>query len=482
MSLRINHNVTALNAHRNLQQNDQRMRNTLERLSSGTKINKGADGPAALVISEQMRAQIAGVTQAIDNSETAISMAQTTEANLNEINRTLVSMRQLAVHAANEGVNDDAMLQADQKELENALRTIDRIATQAEFGHRKLLDGTNGIRGYTTGGMLEFVSSGLRSKDSSKEGYSVVVSQNAAQAKRQGSQALSAELIEQGEELMVIENGRTARYLTQAGDSMEQVAAQLQSEVDHSGLQIRVTVSPAGILKVTHKEFGSKPEFQVLSSTAGVLSAEAGAIETVSNGQDVKGTIGGESATGEGRVLTGIKGAQHVDGLRVKINGSIENLEEQGRELGRVFVAQNSLKFQVGGNYGQTVAMDLKDVQSRQLARGLENESGYKSLADLDLRSFEGAQDAIRMIDAAITEVSMVRGELGAFQKNTLESNLNNLRVANENLVASESVLRDTDMAADMAHFTRDQIMTQSGMAMLAQANQVPENVLTLLS
>src|SRR3989339_1119947 len=139
MSLRINHNVASVNAHRSLLNNESSLTHTLEKLSSGLKINRGADGPATLVISEQMRAQIAGLTQAIDNSESAISMVQTTEANLGEVNRLLVSMRQLAIHAANEGVNDEQMLLADQREVRNALQTIDRIAEQAQFGNRKLL-------------------------------------------------------------------------------------------------------------------------------------------------------------------------------------------------------------------------------------------------------------------------------------------------------------------------------------------------------
>src|SRR3989339_497965 len=113
MSLRINHNTSAINAHRNLLQNSEQMGSTLEKLSSGLKINRASDGPANLVISEQMRAQIAGLKQAIDNSETAVSLVQTTEANLSEVNKLLINIRQLAIHASNEGVNDETMLQAD---------------------------------------------------------------------------------------------------------------------------------------------------------------------------------------------------------------------------------------------------------------------------------------------------------------------------------------------------------------------------------
>ena len=114
-------------------------------------------------------------------------------------------------------------------------------------------------------------------------------------------------------------------------------------------------------------------------------------------------------------------------------------------------------------------------------SQAVENKSGFDSLEDLDVTNFQGAQDAIKLVDKAIEEVSANRAKMGSFQKNTLESNLNNLRVASENLTSAESVIRDSDMAAEMADFTRNQIMNQSATAMLAQANQRPQSVLSLL-
>ena len=156
MGLRINQNISAINAQRNLVINDQKLTRSLEKLSSGLKINRAADGPASLIISEQMRAQIAGLKQAVDNSETAIGMVQTTEAALTEVTNLLTSLRQLAIHAANEGANDANMLQADQLELQNALNTIDRITKNAQFGVKKLLDGSTGANGVGIGEGLEW--------------------------------------------------------------------------------------------------------------------------------------------------------------------------------------------------------------------------------------------------------------------------------------------------------------------------------------
>ncbi|MCH7477978.1 MAG: flagellin, partial [SAR324 cluster bacterium] len=155
MAFRINHNIPALNALRNLNRTDDEMSRSLERLSSGLKVNRGSDGPAVLVISEQMRGQIASIGQAIQNSEASISMVQTAEASLTEVNRLLVAMRQLALHAANEGANDARMLAADQAEVDNSLDTIDRIALTSQFGTRTLFDGSNGPNGVAVGKGLE---------------------------------------------------------------------------------------------------------------------------------------------------------------------------------------------------------------------------------------------------------------------------------------------------------------------------------------
>ena len=158
------------------------------------------------------------------------------------------------------------------------------------------------------------------------------------------------------------------------------------------------------------------------------------------------------------------------------------NDELVGKKVdGYAHLAQNSLEYQVGANYRQTVSFSLDDLRSENMANGVENESDYRSLADLDVTTSVGAQDAINMIDDAIEQVSELRANMGSFQKNALESNLRNLRVASENLTQAESVLRDSDMAAEMSEFTKNQILLASGTAMSAQANQIPKSVLQLL-
>ena len=155
MPMRINNNPAAINTRRNLVMNQERLLKSLEKLSSGSKINRASDGAAALIISEQMRAQIAGIKQAIDNSETAVGMVQTAEGALSEISGLLIKIRQLSVHAANEGANDEVMLQADQFEIDNALETIDRMTFNTQFGLKKILDGSQGANGVANGQGLD---------------------------------------------------------------------------------------------------------------------------------------------------------------------------------------------------------------------------------------------------------------------------------------------------------------------------------------
>ena len=291
MSLRINNNVESLNAHRHLINNDKQLSKSIERLSSGQKINRGADGPASLVISEGMRAQIGSLQQAADNNEAAISLVQTAEGALNEVSKLLVDMRQRAVSAANLGINDQNSVNASQKEIENALEAIDRISNNTQFGSKNLLDGSA--------------------------------------------------------------------------------------------------------------------------------------------------------------------------------------LDADGNPL---------VSFQIGANQGQIASVSLPNVATNQLATGVSNDSGFSSLADLDVTTGKGAEDAMGVIDKAIEEIAVARGDLGAFQKNTLESNLTSLRIHTENLVGAESTIRDADMAVELAAFTRNQIMTQSATAQLAQANSMPQNVMALLA
>jgi flagellin len=588
MAMRINHNIAALNALRNLNKTDEDMSQSLERLSSGQKINRAADGPAALVISEQMRGQIASVKQAIQNSEASISMVQTAEAALNEVNTLMISMRQLAIHAANEGANDSKMLQADQAEVENALDTIDRIARTSQFGTRTLLDGSNGANGVTVGEGLEFVSANPNTKSSPADGYPIRVTRPATRAETRGEREITLNDLQDADgglkkdfSISITEGGKTVSFsLDNNGDAetvkkaleglkrspdqydkskvasdLRTVIAQvLQRKADQGGLNVQVfveksailsddpnsklpTIVPKELLVVQHREFGSKPTFFVSSTAEKVLGKEKGAFERAAPGADVEGTIDGKIGVGDGQMLHGAE-ATATQGLAVRFNSTMiqekrvpkeqawyklglakdakdidkipdEDLARkldfptgsriiskrmEGDEMvvkaeiprekgeGFVHVSQNSLAFQVGPTRGQQVKVSLLDAKTDRLANGIKNDSGFKSLREINVTKSQGAQDALLLIDDSISSIASVRANLGAFQKNTLQSNTNSLRIAHENLSSAESSLRDADVAEEMSHFTRNQIMLSAGVAMLAQANQTPKTVLQLLN
>lgn len=476
-ALVINHNSQAINTHRNLLNTDRRLKTSLEHLSSGEKIVRAADAPAQLMISEQMRAQIASVKQAIENAHTGVSMVQTTEAVLDEVNRLLVDIRQRAIHAANEAANDPNMLEADQFEVKNALESIDRIAQFSQFGKKKLLDGSNGVNGLAAGEGLTFVRATPETRPSSAAGYDINIRQGATRASFT-TQTITPEMIDQGFSLSFEENGRVASLTTKEGEDLDVVLRKLQNSFDLDGLDIEVAKTENDQLVFTHRKYGSDESFTMVADTAGVISEQANANVHVDNGMDVAGTINGQLATGQGRILTAASGTD-ADGLQVLYTGPTP--QDPSQPVGTVKVNQGSLVFQVGPDAGQQVSVALNSVNTRTVALNVPNESGFANLAEVDVRTPQGAADTMRLVDKAIDDVTFVRGELGAVQKNAMEANIRYLNVSREELVNAESTIRDADMAAEVSEFTRNQVMMQAGIAMLGQANQVPKNVLSLI-
>ena len=486
MSLRINHNMSAANAHRSVTNNSAAQQKTMEKLSSGLKITRASDGPAAIQISENLRAQAAGLRQAIDNSEMAVSLVQTAEGALDEVSSALVQARQLAVHAGNEGANDPNMLLADQSEINNIIEQINRIASSTQYGHNYLLDGSRAGTGVTTGEYLEFVNAGSKAHSSGLGGYEVLIEQEATRAAHGGSINLTQDIIDNGEQIYISEGGKTVTFVTEKGKTVEQTLNDLETAIDEAGLDLDLMRAfppgtdgdaPQGIT-LRHKEFGSEYSFQVSSNTAGLLSEVADTPMLINNGLDVSGEINGEESFGRGQILTGGSGADTVDGIQVRYTGQTAPL---GGRAGTVTFSQNSLTFQIGAESDQFSEISLRSIKTNDLGRGTRNSSDFKSLSDIIVTNAEQAQDSIRVIDQAIKEISLTRGELGSFQKHNLESNLNYLRIAHENAVSSESVIRDADMASEMATFTRNQLMMEASTSMLAQANQNSMTVLKLI-
>jgi flagellin len=399
MGLRINQNIAAQNAYRNLSITDGQMSKSLEKLSSGYRINRAADDAAGLSISEGLRSQIGGLKVAVRNAQDGISVSQTAEGALNEVTSILQRMRDLSVQAANGGSNDDEAKGAAQKEFGQLNLELDRIGKTTSFGKSKLLDGSFGN------------------------------SQEVAGIKTATALPTTA---------------LTFQITTLGTDS---AGAPITL-----GTPISVTTVPPTTVPPSAKDVADS-----------INTATAAALKTA-------GYTGDE-------VKVSASVADDGSGFTMKLDGA-KSFTLAGGGLGGVGITDalstnvpgsNSGQFQVGANAGETLNISIGAVSSNALGTSA-----------LDLSAAGGADTAISAVDAAITSVSDQRATLGASQ-NRFEHTINNLNVSVENLSASESRIRDTDMAQEMVGFTRNQILTQAGTAMLSQANQASQGVLSLL-
>jgi flagellin len=389
MGLRINQNIAAMNAYRNLSVTDGQMAKSLEKLSSGFRINRAADDAAGLSISEGLRAQVGGLKVAVRNAQDGISVVQTAEGAMNEVHSILGRMRDLAVQASSTGSQDTNARTAAQTELTQLNSELDRIGSTTKFGSQNLLNGasakaTGAITGGTTGAL-------------SSAGFDLTGTF--------GGVAVSG----------------TVAVADGTYNSAGSFQTALQNGIDNVLTSDGAT---AGSLKATVSDVGGGV-WKVELSSASVGNA---------------GTFAVANTAGNTGVANGTSSAQ-----------------------------ANSLSstFQIGANNGETLAVTFNGISS-----------GILGTSSLDL--VNSASSAITALDTAIGTVSTNRANLGAVQ-NRLEHTISNLSVATENLSASESRIRDTDMAQEMVSFTRSQILTQAGTAMLAQANQAPQQVLQLL-
>jgi flagellin len=406
MGLRINQNIAAMNAYRNLTVTDGQMAKSLEKLSSGFRINRAADDAAGLSISEGLRAQVGGTKTAIRNAQDGISVVQTAEGALSEVHSILQRMRDLAVQSANTGSQDNVARQATQTEYDQLKLEIDRIGKTTAFGASKLLDGSFGNKAGAVNGT----------------GQSATMTVSAAASAGSRNNLLTLQ--------------------TEAGTAQAITIADGSYTVDAAGAKALQTALQTGI-------DGNAALKGLVTATVTYDSAANRNFVAFTRNSTAAGTSVAVAANG---TEAGTHTAMAV-----------------GVATGAVVVGSGGT-FQVGAN---NTANDRITVSI-----GAVSSTALTGVGAVDLVS--GAAAAIDTIDNAITSVSTSRANLGAYQ-NRFEHTIANLSVTSENLSASESRIRDTDMAQEMVQFTRSQILTQAGTAMLAQANQAPQQVLQLL-
>ena len=420
MGLRINQNIAAQNAYRNLSVTDSQMSKSLEKLSSGFRINRAADDAAGLSISEGLRSQIGGLKVAVRNTQDGVSVAQTAEGVLNETTAILQRMRDLSVQTSNSGAMDAEAKDAANKEMKQLNAELDRIGSTTSFGKAKLLDGTFGATKAITGTQQAAVSGAaaaiptgatLDPADPTNTTFSFTLETVGGSSKSPNGTDISSAT---GTPLTVtvkkLEAGSSAQDLARAVNDGVQSALKAAG---YQGNELTMSAKVDAQNNTTYKLSGSG-DFKITADTDGVITAAG--VDTTAATTDTGGNTG---------------------------------------------------KFQVGANANQKIGIAIGGVDSQSLGT-----------AALDLTKDPDA--AIKILDKALESVSDSRATLGAVQ-NRFEHTINNLNVSVENLSASESRIRDTDMAQEMVSFTRSQILTQAGTSMLSQANQSAQNVLSLL-
>jgi flagellin len=409
----INHNLNAMNAHRNMAINNVNSGKSMEKLSSGLRINRAGDDAAGLAISEKMRGQIRGLDQASRNAQDGISMIQTAEGALNETHSILQRMRELATQASND-TNTSVDRGEIQKEINQLTSEINRIGNTTEFNTQKLLNGDRTAKAAGTAQAGQFTVSGIATGTA----YNIA--------------------------------GVSVTLAT--GETATNLAAVLTA---NAGFAARYNVSAStGAITITQKT-GYE------SSTAPTITGSGLSVTT-----DQAGQAAAASSVG----VTFQIGANGGQSMVIEIN-----------DMRSFSTGTNGLKIAVATGAATSITSKSGKVAaytaSAVVTDGTNNVSTYKAL---DVSSNTNATAAIDVLNDAIENVSAERSKLGAYQ-NRLEHTIANLGTSSENLTASESRVRDVDMAKEMMAFSKNNILSQAAQAMLAQANQQPQGVLQLL-
>ena len=478
----INSNISSLNAQRNLNTSQNSLNTSLARLSSGLRINSAKDDAAGLAISERMTSQIRGLNQAVRNANDGISLSQTAEGAMSEIGNNLQRIRELAVQSANatNSASDRASLQAEAAQLTSE---ITRVASQTQFNGTNLLDGSflnqsfqvgaNANQTINISSIGDSRATALGSHTLTTNGSAMGTTTAAAAASAANGVAVEAGLT------LATNKGTTGNISYAAGADAKAIAAAINTAA--SGIGVTATASN--------------------SATVGSLSG-TGTVALTLNGSSISATIT-DTADLSG-LASAINGLQSTTGVTASFASSSDKSvitlsTSDGRDIdlsdftngvttASITAGATTTTLTSGGNDSTTVTgtVELASSAGQITAAGSNATefgaitSSFNSVGTSDLSSSANAQIAIKTLDAALAQINSSRGDLGAIQ-NRFSSTIANLQSTAENLSASRSRIQDADFAAETANMTRGQILQQAGVAILAQANSLPNNVLSLL-
>nr|WP_249937875.1 flagellin [Niallia circulans] len=442
---------------------------SMEKLSSGLRINNAADDAAGLAISEKMRGQIRGLDMASKNAQDATSLIQTAEGALNETESILQRMRELSVQSSND-TNTDADRQEIQKEVNQLKDEVNRISTDTEFNTKKLLNGSVGNTANVTGtNTLKFEPVQVADSNLAADTYTVKVGNAATlgadvKTNTTGIDATASfDLtsgkiagLELGNYTLEVKDAAAGKFDIALKDSNGVTVASAAGKDNTADItlanpndaSIKFTIKTGATIQAGEMSFNLNATYATASDFA--ISNSAGTT-TFASGTALKITDNDFEAGG------------------LKFNMTVDTALTADTTGTKIKTTNDALTMHIGANENQTMKVDINKMDTDSLG-----------IKDIDVTTQKGAESAITAVNDAITKVSAERSKLGAFQ-NRLEHSINNLNTSSENLTAAESRIRDVDMAKEMMNQTKNSILSQAAQAMLAQANQQPQGVLQLL-
>ena len=496
---RINTNVQSLLGQRVLGHNNKGLNTSLERLSTGLRINRGKDDPAGLIASENLRSEKAAISAAIGNAERADQVVNIAEGGLQEINSLLVEVQSLVSQSANDAGLSTEEKEANQLQIDSILQTIDRIAASTSFQGTKLLNGTFDFNVSGVAATVEdYQINAAKLKFGENRDVDVLVTQSAQHGSLFLSVGAAGLDLSAADATFVFEVAGTIgsrEFSFGSGTTLADIASSINTFTDVTGVS---AVASGNYIELKSTEYGSR-EFVSLqvNDAAGqaggvklasaldedALNSAAGtAFSAISNpirddGQDVGATINGVVATTNGKTAS-----INTDFLDVEFK-----LTDAGAQslaaINAITITGGGAQFNLGPNVDilNQVNLGISNVATRNLGtttNGFLDELAAGKSSNVVDGDIGAAQN---IVNDAIKSVSTLRGRLGAFQKNTIGATIRSLGVAFENTSAAESAIRDTDFASETAALTRSQILVQSSTQILSIANSQPQNVLGLL-
>lgn len=485
---RINTNVSSLIAQRNLSASNENLGVRLQRLSTGLKINRGADDPAGLIVSERLRTEISGVSQAVDNIERASNVIATAEGALSEISALLISMKSLTIESANTGAFSKEEIEANQLQIDSAIDSITRIANTTSFAGLKLLNGSLDYinQGLTASQITDLRVTGVNFGTNATLPVTVEVLNSAETASLfiSASNPAAPTTILSSVTFSIAGVNGVEVFEFVSGTALSAISFGINAVADATG--VSSTILNTSGLQLNGTSFGSSSFVSVKKLDDGesfnTVDALDGSVVNRGEGADVLALVNGNLALGDGLDVT-------LRTTTLSLELSLTSGAAQTLNTPYAFtITGGGATYQIGPtvNTQQQIGFGIQSVAASNLGNSIDGFlSSVKSGGDNSLvqgsDSAEQARKASIVVDRSIDQVSILRGRLGAFERNTLQTTLRSSQIAVENLTSAESDIRDTDFAAETAQLTRAQILQQAGTSTLAIANNSASSVLSLL-